>query len=206
MIEFMQPADQWPERRPPPGDASEADLLRAFLESKRETFDLQIRYCDPRHLGQRFPRVSLSLSALAVRFTQLEHRLFCEMWAGLDPDPRLPPEPLGPHDKEWYDTFIAGRDPLVFIERWREAVDNSRALVGAMDDCGTRASEDMAPVSLRWLMLTAIDDYSSFLGFTTLSAKPIPATGRYEFVPPGVEDQQESGQRPHPQLDLDLGF
>ncbi|TWP47307.1 DinB family protein [Lentzea tibetensis] len=162
-------------RPPVPYTGSERDLLIAFLDHHRQTFELKCRGLDQAQMStMAVPPSGLSLHGLLRHLAGTEQWWFSTQFLGSDEpmiyysddDPDQDFEHLdGPVEEAW--------------AAWHEQVARSREIVAAasLDDEGTVLRHDL-PVSLRRIMIHMIVEYARHNGHADLLRERIDgATG-----------------------------
>ncbi len=160
-------AQPWPiDTRPPlPQVGTEREVLTAYLDYHRATFELKCAGVDPARLSERtMPPSSLTLHGLLRHLTGVERWWFQINFAGddvpmlyySDDEPDQDFERLdGDVDEAW--------------RRWRAECGRSREIAAAHDleDTGRRV-RDGAPISLRGVLVKMVAEYAQHNGHADL--------------------------------------
>ena len=160
----------------PPVAGDEAATLLGFLEYERATLAWKCSELDAAGLRATLGTSSMTLGGMLKHLARVEDYWFA--YALHAHDVRDPAAPLRPVDwkvdpeRDWQ----TARDdpPEQLLAFWREATDRSRVLVAralADGDLGQRAQRawpDGQPPSLRWILLTVIDEYARHNGHADL--------------------------------------
>ncbi|GII80033.1 mini-circle protein [Sphaerisporangium rufum] len=173
----------------PPLAGDETEHLVGALERLRATFRWKADGLDAAGLDTRVGASALTLGALLKHLAVVEDHTFTV---------RLHGEPLGAPwhtgddegDHEWPFTSAAGDTPERLYAFWDEAVERSRATLGAALDAGgldqltAVAMPDGRHVSLRRLVCDLIEEYGRHTGHADLLREAVDGrTG--EDPPPG---------------------
>jgi uncharacterized protein DUF664 len=163
-------------RQPPPRTGDERQLLNAFLEWHRQTFEMKCANVDPERLSERsVPPSGLSLHGLVRHLAGVERWWFRQQFSGQDmallyysdDDP----------DQDFDDL---GGDVTEAFALWRQECQKSREIVAAtasLDDTGVDRATGQ-PISLRWVLVTMIAEYAQHNGHADLLRERIDgATG-----------------------------
>jgi hypothetical protein len=172
---YSQPVADDP-RPTPPLVADEREMLTAFLDWHRATFELKCLGVPPERMSERVvPPSGLTLHGLVRHLAGVEgwwfhHQFAGEEWLRLyysDDDPDQDFESLG-------------GDPAEALEVWRRECQHSREIVAkaaSLDETGIHARTG-APVSLRRIMVHMLAEYARHNGHADLLRERIDgATG-----------------------------
>ncbi len=148
-----------------PRHADELDMLKAYLDYYRETFELKCAGLDPARLSERSSAPSsMSLHGLARHLAGVERWWFAINFAGSE----LPMLYYSDDDPDQDFESLQG-DPLAALQSWRAECERSRQIVdqaSGLDQVG--AVERNGSYSLRWLMLRMITEYARHDGHADL--------------------------------------
>jgi hypothetical protein len=171
-------APRWAaDTRPPlPNVGDERQILTAFLDWYRQTFELKCAGVAPGRLSERgVPPSALSLHGLLRHLAGVERWWFRQQFAGED-------IPLLYYSDDRPDLDFADLDGDVAeaLGVWRDECARARRIVAdapSLDDVGTeRATGE--PVSLRRIMVAMIGEYARHVGHADLLREQIDgATG-----------------------------
>ncbi len=171
-------AERWAAdtRKPIPRVATEAEMLNAFLEWHRQTFELKCSNVDPGRLSDRgIPPSRLSLHGLLRHMAGVERWWFRQQFAGEDIDLLNYSDDEPDQDFENLDGDVG-----VAFDVWRDECERSRLVVAgasSLDDTGTDGATG-EPLTLRWVLLTMIAEYAQHNGHADLLREQIDgATG-----------------------------
>lgn len=155
--------DVRPER---PLAGTEAEIVLAYLEWHRQTFELKCSDIDPARLSERSVAPStLSLHGLARHLAAVERWWFRIQWAGED----VPMLYYSDDDPEQDFDDLSG-DPLEALEVWRAECERSRQIVdeaGSLEATGTHAATG-TPLSLRRVVVHMLAEYAQHNGHADL--------------------------------------
>jgi hypothetical protein len=160
-------------RPQPPVAADEAATLLGFLEYERATLAWKCSELDADGLKATLGPSPMTLGGMLTHLARVEDYWFsyalhandvAARWKGVDwrADP----------DRDWLSAVEHSPGQLFAI--WREAAQRSRTLVAqalADGDLGQRARRawpDGKPPSLRWILVTVIDEYARHNGHADL--------------------------------------
>jgi uncharacterized damage-inducible protein DinB len=160
----------------PPLVGDEREILTAYLDWHRQTFELKCAGVAPERLSERgVPPSALSLHGLARHLAGAERWWFRTQFAGEDV-PMLYYSDDDP-DQDFDDL---GRDVAEAMAVWRAECDRSREIVAnasSLDQTGTHVATGN-PVSLRRIMVHLIAEYARHNGHADLLRERIDgATG-----------------------------
>lgn len=154
------------ERLVPPAAAGEREMLRAWLDFHRATFERKLQGLSPEQLATRSaPPSEMSLLGLLRHHAEGERYMFCYLFLG---DADVPY--FGDTDFE----DLTGADERVVDaswSAWRHACERSRHIEAAvdLDDLSAIAGEwDGVGVSMRWLLMHTIEEYARHNGHADL--------------------------------------
>lgn len=163
------------ERPPLPQAGGEREMLTAYLDHHRATFELKCRGVGPARLNDRtMPPSRLTLHGLLRHLTGVERWWFQVNFAG-DDVPLLYYSDDDP-DQDFED--LSGDVEAAFAV-WRQECDRSRGIACAhsLEDIGTRV-RDGEPISLRGVLVKMIAEYAQHNGHADLLREGIDgATG-----------------------------
>jgi len=153
------------ERTEPPLEASERDMLNAWLDFERATLAIKCAGLTDAQLRERaVPPSSLSLLGLIRHMAEVERNWFRPVLAG---------EPMAcifSSGMDWEASFrdVGTADVVEAFGAWQAECANARRLVGAapsLDVSGERGGERF---SLRWVMNHMIEEYARHNGHADL--------------------------------------
>ena len=154
------------EHADPPLVGDEREILTAYLDFHRRTFDLKCEGVPPDRLSERaVPPSGLSLHGLARHLAGAERWWFRIQFAGEDVDLLFYADDDPNMDFEGLDG-----DPLDSFAAWRAECEASRRVVAAtesLDATGTHAATGN-PVSLRRVLVNMIAEYARHNGHADL--------------------------------------
>ena len=163
------------ERPPLPQVGSEREVLTAYLEHHRATFELKCTGVDRASLNRRtMPPSTLTLHGLLRHLTGVERWWFQINFAG-DDVPML--YYSDDHPEQDFEDLDGDIDQA--FAAWHRECARSREIVAAHDleDTGTRV-RDGAPISLRGMLVKMIAEYAQHNGHADLLREGIDgATG-----------------------------
>ncbi|MBP2473015.1 hypothetical protein JOF53_001887 [Crossiella equi] len=152
-------------RAPLPLTGGEREILTAYLDWHRATFELKLRGLSREALSrQEIPPSTLSLHGLVRHLAGTERWWFRMQFAGED----LPHLFYSDDDPDQdFDTLDT--DPEAVLARWREECAHSRRVTAAhaLSDTGTHAATGN-PVSLRRVLVAMIAEYARHCGHADL--------------------------------------
>jgi len=155
--------DVRPER---PLTGTEADILLAYLEWHRQTFELKCSDIDPSRLSERSVAPStMSLHGLIRHLAAVERWWFRIQWAGQDVAMLY----YSDDDPEQDFDDLSG-DPREALAVWRAECDGSRRIVAeapSLEATGTHAATGK-PVSLRRVVVHMLAEYAQHNGHADL--------------------------------------
>src|SRR6266566_2158085 len=141
-----------------PGIGGEREILTAFLDWHRETFELKCSGVPAERLSEKgIPPSGLSLHGLVRHLAAVERWWFRIQFAGED----VPMLYYSDDDPDQDFDSLEGDIEEAF-DVWRAECQRSREIVAAaasLDETGTRRSTG-EPFSLRWLMVRLIAEYA----------------------------------------------
>jgi len=151
------------DRADPPYQADERTMLEAFLEWQRSTLARKCEGLDAEALRRRAaPPSTLSLLGLVRHMAEVERNWFRRYFAGEDAPPHYCSD-ANP-DGEFDDVDEADVDEA--FATWQDECAHARDLVvaaGSLDEAGARLRKGK-PVSLRWILVHMIEEYSRHNG------------------------------------------
>jgi len=144
-----------------PRDGDELEMLKAYLDHYRETFELKCAGVAPDRLSERTsPPSRMSLHGLARHLAGVERWWFAINFAGID----LPMLYYSDDDPD-QDFESLDSDPLEALEVWRAECERSRGIVDDAPDLDAKgAIARNGSYTLRWLMLRMIAEYAQHAG------------------------------------------
>ena len=163
--------------RPPlPRLGDEREILTAFLDWYRLTFELKCTGVAPERLSEKgIPPSTLSLHGLIRHLAGVERWWFRQQFAGED-IPLLYYSDENPNE----DFDILDGDIAEAFTVWRQECDKSRRIVAdapSLDETGTEIPSG-EPVSLRRILVAMIGEYAQHVGHADLLRERIDgATG-----------------------------
>ena len=163
-------------RTTPPLVGDEREILTAYLDWHRQTFELKCSGVPPERLSDKgIPPSGLSLHGLARHLAGVERWWFRTQFAGEDV-----PMLYYSDDDPNQDFDALDGDPAEAFAVWREECARSRQIVAAassLDQTGTHAATGN-PISLRRVMVHLIAEYARHNGHADLLRERIDgATG-----------------------------
>ncbi|GAA5178940.1 DinB family protein [Rugosimonospora acidiphila] len=157
----------------PPTSADETDTLLGFLEYERATLAWKCSELDAAGLAARLGPSPMTLGGMLKHLARVEDYWFSyALHARETAAPWNTVDWKADPDRDWQSA--AEDSPEQLFTFWREAADRSRALVAqalAAGDLGQRARRawpDGQPPSLRWILVTVIDEYARHSGHADL--------------------------------------
>jgi hypothetical protein len=160
----IPPAD---ERRDPPFDAGERDMLDAWLDFHRATLLMKCEGLTDDQLKSRsVPPSSLSLLGLVRHMTEVERYWFSWVLRGEDAEPLYWSKSNQDGDFDDVDTADVAAD----MARFRDEIEQCRRVTSAhpdLDVVGKRARHG-DPVTLRWIYVHMIEEYARHNGHADL--------------------------------------
>jgi hypothetical protein len=159
-------------RPQPPVAADETATVLAFLEYERATFSWKCSKLDAAGLNTTLGPSSMTLGGMLKHLARVEDYWFSYALHGNDAaapwntvDWRADP------DWDWQTSTQDSPEQLFAI--WRDAVERSRDLVaqvlaGGLGQRARRTWPDGQPPSVRWILLTVIDEYARHNGHADL--------------------------------------
>jgi len=148
-----------------PRDGDELSMLKAYLDSYREIFELKCAGVTPARMSERSsPPSTMSLHGLARHLAGVERWWFAIHFAGIDV-----PMLYYTDDDPDQDFESLDGDPLEALTVWRAECERSRGIVddaASLDDLG--AVERNGSFTLRWLILRMIAEYAQHAGHADL--------------------------------------
>lgn len=170
-------AQTWPTgtRPPPPLVGDEREILTAFLDFHRTTFELKCEGVAPDRLAEKpIPPSGLSLHGIARHLAGAERWWFRIQFAAED----LPLLHYSDDDPD-QDFEFTGADVAVDLDVWRAECEGSRHVVAeaSLDDTGIHRGTG-EPISLRRILVHMIAEYARHNGHADLLRERIDgATG-----------------------------
>jgi uncharacterized damage-inducible protein DinB len=149
-------------RPEPPQQADERATLAGFLDWQRATLAWKCEgLTDPQLRERAIPPSSLSLLGLVRHLTRVERSWFRVVAGGEDAAAAGLGEPGG-REAAWHDVDTA--DVAVAFADWRDACDESRAVVAAAPSLDVTGDDEGERFSLRWIMAHMIEEYARHNG------------------------------------------
>jgi len=161
-------AQRWADdpRPPVPLVGGEKEILTAFLDWHRETFELKCADVAPERLSDKgIPPSGLSLHGLLRHLAGVERWWFRQQFEGEDVAMLYYSDEDPDQD---FDTLDG--DPAAALAVWRAECGRSREIVASassLDQSGIR-KRDGQPFSLRWLLVNMIAEYARHDGHADL--------------------------------------
>jgi uncharacterized damage-inducible protein DinB len=160
----------------PPRTGDERATLVGYLDYHRETLAVKCAGLSPEQLARRsVPSSELSLLGLFRHLAEVERRWFQFRVAGLDVGPVYLTD-----DDEDADFHLPGADPDELAQLAGDAMATWRAEVTRSDEILAEVSldqsfehEEYGPLSIRWLIVHMIEEYSRHNGHADLLREAI---------------------------------
>jgi uncharacterized damage-inducible protein DinB len=153
----------------PPNIADERRMLESWLDFHRETLEWKCEGLGADDLRRRsVPPSTLSLLGLVRHMAEVERNWFRRCIGGEEAAPLYYSE--SNRDGDFDD--VDGADAAEAFATWRAECDHAREVTAArsLDDTGRRRGED---VSLRWVLVHMIEEYSRHNGHADLLRQSI---------------------------------
>jgi uncharacterized damage-inducible protein DinB len=154
-------------RSDPPYHADERAMLDAWLEFHRATLAMKCDGLDAAQLRRRaVPPSTLSLLGLVRHMAEVERNWFRRYFTGEDAPPFYYSD-ANP-DGEFDDVDTADVDEA--FTAWNAECDNARRVAAAasLDDLGAKPRSNGQPVSMRWILVHMVEEYSRHNGHADL--------------------------------------
>jgi len=152
----------------PPYEADERTMLDAWLDWHRATLAMKCDGLDAAQLRRRaVPPSTLSLLGLVRHMAEVERNWFRRCFTGEEAPP-LYYSDRNP-DGDFDDVDAADVDEA--FRAWNAECDNARTIASdamTLDDVGARPRQGGVLVSLRWIMVHMIEEYSRHNGHADL--------------------------------------
>lgn len=165
------------ERRDPPTNGSEAQLLRAFLNFHRDTLRMKAAGLTQQQLAQTLPPSTLTLGGLLKHLALVEDNWFsvvllgnddAEPWQGIDWNA----------DPDWEFRTAADDSPEVLFGLLNDTIAVSDK---TLDDIGDDLDRQAArpdrhtgePFDVRWILIHMIEEYARHNGHADLIRESI---------------------------------
>lgn len=161
------------QRRDPPLQGSERELLDAFLDFHRATLLMKIDGLDDEQVRRQMTPSGVTLLGMVKHLAYVERDWFARVFAGQDVDfPWADDDP----DADWR---IEPSDTTQgIIDLYRREIDRSRALAAGASLEETARRNDQGTISLRWLLIHMIEETARHNGHADLMREAIDgATG-----------------------------
>jgi len=167
-------------RPEPPLESGEVATLLGFLDFQRATLEWKCRGLSDEQLRMARPPSPITLGGLLKHLAQVEDYWFTEVAGGQPtPEPWASAEAKADPDWEWHSAAGDSGDELRAL--WAERVGRSRAVVQARLDQGEDAALSQAHaawggrarVSLRWVLVHMVEEYSRHNGHADLIRESI---------------------------------
>jgi uncharacterized damage-inducible protein DinB len=151
----------------PPSQAGERAMLDAWLDYHRATLAMKCNGLDAAQLRRRaVPPATLSLLGLVRHMAEVERNWFRRYLRGEDAPPLYYSDanPDGEFDN------VDTADVAEAFRSWNAECDNARAVAASssLDDLSARPRRNGDPVSLRWILVHMIEEYSRHNGHADL--------------------------------------
>jgi uncharacterized damage-inducible protein DinB len=145
-------------RPEPPHEADERATLAGFLDWQRATLAWKCEGLTDSQLRERaVPPSSLSLLGLVRHLAGVERGWFRIVLGGEDPAHLGDRDPAAVWQVDTADVAVAFAD-------WRDACDESRAVVAAAPSLDVTGDDEGERFSLRWIMAHMIEEYARHNG------------------------------------------
>ena len=160
-------------RPEPPLASDELPTLLGFLEFHRATVEWKCRGLDASGLRATVGRSSMTLGGLLKHLAYVEDNWFGVFLHGNDAQPPWDTADWSA-DWDWDWTSAAEDSPAELRELWAGAVAQSREHVaraladGGLDRLADRPFADGSRVSLRWILVHMVEEYSRHNGHADL--------------------------------------
>ena len=168
-----------PDRPPVPGNVSERETVRLFLDSQRNTLAWKCSGLSAEQMRERaVPPSSITLIGLLRHMTEVERGWFVRGFLGQELSPQY--YSTARPDDDFDD--IDNQDPDEAYAIWQQACQQSREIetsAESLDSTFTRVRDGQRHlISLRWIMNHMIEEYARHLGHADLLRERIDgATG-----------------------------
>ena len=147
--------------------ADERSMLLGMLDWYREGVLRKVDWLDPRHVGARPLRSTLTIGGLVKHLALVEDSWFTTRFAGL-PEPEPWASAPWDDDVDWEITTGA-TDPIESsIERYRAAVERSRAVCASHDLDDIAADTSRHTFNLRFAIVHLLEETARHLGHLDL--------------------------------------
>lgn len=164
-----------------PLSADERALLIAFLDRCRDTLRMKTAGLDAEQLDRTLPPSTMTLGGMLKHLAYVEDWWFGQVFAGR---PALAPfddvDWDADNDWDWHSASGAKPEELhALFDRFVEASDQVVAAAASLDDVAARPSRRTGEqISLRWILVHMIEEYSRHNGHADLVRESIDgATG-----------------------------
>ena len=160
-------------RPQPPSAADEIATLLGFLERQRATLAWKCGGLDSAGLNTKLGPSSMTLGGLLKHMANVEDSIFCQWLLGREPGPPWDTVDWDA-DRDWEWHSAAEDSPEQLQELWQGAAARSRSVVaealaeGGLDQLGRYTNSRGESPSLRYILLTLIEEYARHVGHADL--------------------------------------
>ena len=167
----MEPAD----RTRVPLVADERTMLTAFLDRCRDTLRMKTHGLDAEQLDTRLAPSTMTLGGLLRHMAYVEDWWFGQVLGGR---PAAPPfdDVDWKADPDWDWHSASGAEPEELrglFDRFVETSDQVVAATASLDDLAARKGRSGRDISLRWILVHMIEEYSRHNGHADLIRESI---------------------------------
>jgi hypothetical protein len=162
-------------REDPDPEAGERKALGQYLDYQRETILLKTEGLTREQAATAIPTSSLTLAGILYHLALVEESWMEEEFSGLPV--REPWNGVDwAADPDWEFRTATTLDPGVLRQRYQQACERSRAVVGkaaSLDELSAKPLRSGAPFTLRWVLLHLIEETARHAGHADLLREAI---------------------------------